>query len=94
MWRRGEGLRKCLWTVPPTRDGRGQLRDVMGACREHADWVWTSQGDWYRRSDGRVIVYVQSPETGAWAHAPAPAPSVRDLVVTTARAARHGARTP
>jgi len=28
---------------------------IGGPCKEHPEWVWSTQGNWYRQDDGRYI---------------------------------------
>lgn len=38
------------------RNGRGGVEEVGGLTKHDGAWVWTIQGNWYRKSDGRFIV--------------------------------------
>lgn len=65
-------------------DGWGVSHTVGGITKVNPDWVWTIQGNWYRKSDGRRVGYVLSDPTkpdGPRRHVPAAKPSNWDLKV-------------
>lgn len=66
------------------KDGFGVEHTVMGTTKNNPDWVWTVQGCWYRRSDGRRIQYLavdKSKPDGNRRHVAADRASSWDLIV-------------
>lgn len=66
------------------KDGWGVTQTVGGTTQVNPDWVWTVQGNWYRRSDGRFVRYVPvnpNRRDGHYRHVAADKPSNWDLIV-------------
>lgn len=65
------------------RNGQGRVVTIGGPCVDHPEWVWGLHGEWYRRSDGRVIVYrLVDPKghmSGPYHHIPEEITTSRDL---------------
>lgn len=65
-------------------DGWGKSHQVGGLTAVNPDWVWTVQGNWYRKSDGRYISYRlidPSKPDSTRRHAPSAIATNWDLVV-------------
>jgi hypothetical protein len=45
------------------RTGKGAVLTIGGTTREHKDWCWSIQGNWYERATGRAIGYRPTGET-------------------------------
>ena len=64
-------------------DGWGVTQTIGGVVKDHPEWVWSIQGNWYRESDGRKIAYLlidrKGHLDGARHHVPAERPSNWDL---------------
>lgn len=56
------------------RDGWGTVFTIGGLTKDYPEWVWSIQGVWFRKSDGRKINY--SKERG---HYPMDKPTCWDL---------------
>lgn len=58
------------------RDGWGTVFEIGGPTRDYPLWVWSIQGTWFRKSDGRKIQY-----DGKRGHYPIDRPTHWDLHV-------------
>ncbi len=71
------------------KTGRGTLQKVMGPARDHPEFVYTLQGDWFRRSDGRYITYIKDYDEKnrciGGHHQPTTVPTGLDLVEESER---------
>lgn len=57
------------------RKSNGSEEMVAGFTREYPEWVWTTQGNWYRQNDGRYITVNKDGKT-----TPMKIPTYRDLI--------------
>jgi hypothetical protein len=58
--------------------GFGRRCTIMGPVKNHPDWVWSLNGFWYRRSDGRQITTTRA---AGGIPAPCPRATFHDLVI-------------
>ena len=66
------------------KDGWGVESTVGGIVKNHPEWVWTVQGNWYRQFDGRWVAYLpidKSRPDGMRRHVAAEKASNWDLVI-------------
>lgn len=65
-------------------DGWGMTHVIGGETSINRDWVWSVQGTWFRKSDGRYIAFQlinESRPDGGRRHVPADRPSKWDLLL-------------
>lgn len=66
-------------------DGWGVDHAIAGETALNPDWVFSIQGSWFRKTDGRYIAFVlidKSKTDGGRRHVAAERPSKWDLVLT------------